>query len=212
MNHQSAWLEACLRASAPKAAPLIEDDVAITEIKAVYYPWAISVISAREAPHVTAAAIFGSSRGGDRKKSGALSQLEEMKRQLEQIEKLSAETRESFAWSTNDFLPPFAYQFHAAISAARENVAQALAALTLIDEELTSTNGKLGPGSLADKQRGSFDDVAREVMVQWRRLGLPTPVGNKRDGGLIDLLDALHQEAGAGPLKSIPDLMARLRH
>ncbi|WP_103173249.1 hypothetical protein [Paracoccus sp. SY] len=211
MNEQDDWLRAILRASAPQAIPLIEDNVAMVEIKAVYYPWALSVMSADQAPRVTAAALFGSSKGSDRKKSGALSQLEEMKRQLEQIENLAAETRASFAWASNDFITPLAYQFHAAIAAARDNVAQALAALLVIDDELAKTKKKFGPGSLADKQRGSFDEVAREVMFQWRRMDLPKPVGNKRDGGLIDLLDALHQEAGAGPLKSIPALMAKLR-
>lgn len=212
MNHQDDWLKAILRAAAPKAAALIEDEAAFTEVRVTWGMWALSVASAQASPRsFSAEALFGSSKGAFRSKGGAADQLDDMKRRLEQLGRLALDTREAFTMPGDGTLEAFAGQFEDAVADARKSISQAIAALKLIEDELIFTGKKNGPGNLADKQRLSFDIVAHEVADQWSRLNLPFPTGNARDGGLIDFLHTLHEQAGAGPLKSVPALMATIR-
>lgn len=212
MNHHDDWLKAILCAAAPKATALIDNDTAMTEIRAAWALWAMSIASAQASSrNVTAEALFGSSKGAYRSKGGAADQLEDMRRRLEQLARLASDTREAFTMPGDGMLEAFAGQFDDAVADARKNISLAIAALKLIEDELIFTGKKNGPGNLADKQRLSFDIVAHEVADQWSCLNLPFPTGNARDGGLINFLDTLHEEAGAGPLKSVPALMATIR-
>lgn len=205
------WLWLAVAEKAPDAIEFMRHAGAWREVATAFYRWHLSRERALRSEGVSAGHLFGFSRGAGRRSTGGQGDIEILEKEIARVEKVVAAAADEFEWGENSWVTEFADQAASGLREAINGMAKAKAALALLRDELEASGAIAGPGSLADKQRVKFESVALVAAFEWKRCGIVLPTGNDRRGGFIDLLDAIHQAAGAGPLKSIPTLMANIR-
>ena len=198
------------KASAPLASCIIDDESAWRTISTAWSCWYLSQKAAGlQLLTVTVGDLYGADKGGGRRAKGIIDRIEEARDAAQSLEEDAARVHLAFTFAGDRDIRNLAkalydtLRMHAELSVIASDLADRL------DRAIEAPRG--GPGSLTAKNSIRFDYVADVVLGEWRRLNLAFPATNAPDGGLIDLLNAMHRESVGRDVPGAKALLGRLR-
>ena len=198
------------RAIAPGAVCLLDDPAAWARVSTAWAHWLMSQrAAAQPLLDIRTADLFGASKGAGRHRPGLFDRIGDLAAQLSDLEEDATRVHMAFALAGDHDVRTAAYEAFELISVAVTAMKAARERASLLAGVLDRPAG--GQGSMTRRLSIPFDYVADEVVSEWRRLGLAVPASNSLDGGLVDLLHAMHREAQGRDVPEVATLMARLR-
>lgn len=199
-----------LRLAAPGAVDVLEDAAAWEAISTAFLAWVAGRdLTAERVLQVFASDLFGVSRGKGKRIEGLVDQIDRLRGDVWTLGEKAGAIATGFAMSEERRVRLAALATLQRLHDAAVALDEAAEALATLDQLSTGLSG--GRGSMNAKAAPTFLSVAQATTRAWCGTGSTFPGGNLPDGGLQDLLKALHVEGTGAPLANPQKMMGQLR-